>query len=137
NQRKSGSAKHILFACGDGSQPGDFSIERLTTGQLRGWHVGTDGILDFFESTNGVTGSEVGTGIASLVVVTMGTGGARVYQDGAELASAAIPGNTNAWNNARVKCLGRWTDGVQSPADGAFDHVQLWDRELSPAEIAG
>ena len=135
-QRESASEKHILLAGGDGSEIGDFSIEVLPNGRLRGWHTGQDNQLRFFENTAGVTGTDLQVGTAHRIELTLGAQGARIYLDGAELAAAAIPANTNGWNHGRVKFLGRWTDGAQAPAIGVFDRLRIWNRQLTGAEIA-
>ena len=95
------------------AQAGDFSIEVLPNGRLRGWHTGQDDMLRFFEGTGGITGTNLQVGTAHRIDLSLGPQGARIYLDGAELPAAAIPANTNGWNNGRVKYLGRWTDGVQ------------------------
>ncbi len=135
-QRASAAAKQVLLAAGEATahEAGDFSIEVLANGRLRAWHVGQDGVLRFFESTDGITGTNLQVGTAHRIDLSLGPQGARIYLDGSELA-AAIPENTNGWNNGRVKYLGRWTDGVQAPAVGVFDRLRIWDRQLSSAEI--
>ena len=137
-QRASAAAKQILLAAGEAGmhQAGDFSIEVLANGGLRAWHVGQDGVLRFFESTNGVTGTNLQVGTAHRIDLSLGSQGARIYLDGAELTAAAIPDNTNGWNNGRVKYLGRWIDGIQAPAVGVFDCLRIWNRQLTSAEIA-
>jgi Concanavalin A-like lectin/glucanases superfamily len=137
-QRASAAAKQILLAAGEAGvhQAGDFSIEVLANGGLRAWHIGQDGVLRFFESTNGVTGTNLQVGTAHRIDLSLGSQGARIYLDGAELTAAAIPDNTNGWNNGRVKYLGRWVDGIQAPAVGVFDCLRIWNRQLTSAEIA-
>lgn len=135
-QRGSAAAKHTLLAAGDGTQAGDFAIELLESGRLRGWHVGQDGVRRFFESTDGVSGTDLQVDTAYRIEVTFGPQGARIYLDGAALTAAAIPAHTNGWNNARIKYLGRSTDGASAPAVGAFDRLRLWSWQLSDAEIA-
>jgi hypothetical protein len=135
-QRNSAAAKQILVAAGDGAQAGDFSIEVLANGKLRGYHVGQDNVLRFFEDPAGVSGTNLQVGTAHRIDLTLGPLGARIYLDGAELTAAAIPANVNSWNNARVKYLGVFSDGASEPAVGAFDRFRIWDRQLSGAEIA-
>jgi hypothetical protein len=135
-QRESASDKHILLAAGNGSEAGDFSIEVLANGRLRAWHTGQDRVLRHFESSGGITGTNLQVGTAHRIDLTLGPQGARLYLDGAELTAAAIPENSNGWNNGRVKYLGRWTDGVQAPAVGVFDRLRIWNRQLTGAEIA-
>ena len=118
------------------SQPGDFSIEVLANGRLRGYHVGQDGVLRFFEDGAGITGTNLRVGTAHRIDLSLGPQGARIYLDGAELAAAAIPANVNGWNNARDKYLGVFPDGTSGPAVGAFDRLRLWNRQLANAEIA-
>ncbi len=93
-------------------------------------------MLRFFEGTGGITGTNLQVGTAHRIDLSLGPQGARIYLDGAELPAAAIPANTNGWNNGRVKYLGRWTDGVQAPAVGVFDRLRIWNRQLTGAEIA-
>jgi Concanavalin A-like lectin/glucanases superfamily len=135
-QRTSATHKHILLAAGDSSAAGDFSLEVLPNGRLRAWHTGQDDMLRFFEHTNGITGTNLQVGTAHRIDLSLGPQGARLYLDGAELVAAAIPENLNGWNNARVKFLGRWTDGVQGSAVGVFDRIRIWNRQLTGAEIA-
>jgi hypothetical protein len=135
-ERNSATIKHILLAAGNGSQAGDFSIEVLPNGRLRGYHVGQDAVLRFFESTNGITGTNLQVGTAHRIDVTFGSLGARIYLDGAPLSAAFILANTNGWNNTRVKYLGVFTDGIGGPADGAFDRMRLWNRQLTDSQIA-
>ena len=135
-QRESASDKHILLAAGNGSQGGDFSLEVLPNGRLRAWHTGQDDQLRFFEGTGGITGTSLQVGTAHRIDLSLGPQGARIYLDGVELPAAAIPANTNGWNNGRVKYLGRWTDGVQAPAAGVFDRLRIWNQQLAGAEIA-
>ena len=135
-ERGSAAAKQILLAAGDGSQAGDFSIEVLANGRLRGYHVGQDGVLRFFEDGAGITGTNLQVGTAHRIDLSLGPQGARIYLDGAELTAAAIPANVNGWNNARVKYLGVLPDGASGPAVGAFDRFRLWNRQLANAEIA-
>jgi hypothetical protein len=135
-QRNSAAAKHILLAAGNGTQAGDFSIEVLADGRLRGYHVGQAGVLRFFESSSGITGTDLQVGTAHRIDLTLGSLGARIYLDGAPLIHAFILANTNGWNNTRIKYLGVFTDGVGSPADGAFDRLRLWDRQLTSLQIA-
>jgi hypothetical protein len=136
-QRNSAAAKHILLAAGpDGSQAGNFSIEVLANGRLRGYHVGQDAQLRFFESTNGITGTDLQVGTAHRIDLTLGSSGARIYLDGVPLTNAFILANTNGWNNAQIKFLGIFTDAVSSPADGAFDRFRIWNRALTPKQIA-
>jgi hypothetical protein len=135
-QPNSAAAKHILFAAGNGTQAGDFSIELLANGRLRAYHVGQDNVLRFFESTNGVTGTNLQVGTAYRIDLTLGSLGARIYLDGVPLTDAFILANTNGWNNSPIKYLGVFTDGVSSPADGAFDRFRIWDRQLSNEQIA-
>ena len=135
-QRNSAAARQVLLAAGDGTQAGDFSIEILSNGRLRGYHVGADHVLRFFESPDGITGTDLQVGTAHRIDLTLGLQGARIYLDGSELVAAAITANTNGWNNAQDKYLGRWTDGIISPAVGAFDRVRLWNRQLAADEIA-
>ncbi|MGH6921109.1 MAG: LamG-like jellyroll fold domain-containing protein, partial [Geminicoccaceae bacterium] len=135
-QRNSAAAKHTLLAAGDGTQTGDFSIEALANGRLHGWHVGQHGLLRSFESTDGVIGTNLQVGTAYRIDLSLGSQGARIYLDGAELTAARIPENTNGWNNGRDKYLGRWTDGVEAPAVGALDRLRIWSGQLSDAEIA-
>ena len=97
---------------------------------------GQDGVLRFFEDGAGITGTNLQVGTAHRIDLSLGPQGARIYLDGAELTAAAIPANVNGWNNARDKYLGRWTDGMLAPANGAFDRFRLWDRQLANAEIA-
>jgi hypothetical protein len=134
-QRNSAAAKHVLLAAGDGTQPGDFSIEVLANGRLRGYHVGQDGVLRFFESGSGVTGTNLQVGSAHRIDLTLGSLGARIYLDAAPLGNAFIPANTNGWNNTRVKHLGIFP-GELSPADGAFDGMRIWNRQLTSQQIA-
>jgi hypothetical protein len=136
-QRNSTAAKHVLFAVGDGTVAGDLSIEVLPGGLLRGYHVGVDGVLDFFESTNGVTGTSFPIGTARRIELTLGAAGVALYVDGVAYAAAAITGNTNTWNNAAVKYLGCFPGNpVQAMAIGAFDHIRLWNVQLTPAQIS-
>ena len=135
-QPNSAAAKHILFAAGNGTQTGDFSIELLANGRLRAYHVGQDNVLRFFESTNGVTGTNLQVGTAYRIDLTLGSLGARIYLDGVPLTDAFIPANTNGWNNSQIKYLGVFTDGVSNPADGAFDRFRIWDRQLTSQQIA-
>jgi hypothetical protein len=134
-QRNSAAAKHILLAAGDGTQVGDLSIEVLANGRLRGYHRGQDGVLRFFESSNGITGTNLQVGTAHRIDLTLGPLGARIYLDGIPLTQAFILGNTNSWNNARIKHLGIFP-GEVGPADGAFDGLRLWDQQLNSAQIA-
>jgi hypothetical protein len=136
-QRNSAAAKHVLLVASDAQSTGvgDFSIEVLPNGMLRGFHVGQDAQLRFFESTDGITGTNLQVGTAHRIDVTFGPQGARIYLDGAPLTSAFILANTNGWNNARTKHLGRWIDGA-GPAEGAFDGLRIWDRQLTSAQIA-
>ena len=108
----------------------------LPNGRLRAWHTGQDDVLRFFEGTSGITGTSLQVGTAHRIDLSLGPQGARIYLDGVELPAAAIPANTNGWNNGRVKYLGRWTDGVQAPAVGVFDRLRIWNRQLTGAEIA-
>jgi Concanavalin A-like lectin/glucanases superfamily len=135
-QRNSAAAKQILLAAGNGTQAGDFSIEVLANGRLRGYHVGQDLQLRFFESTNGITGTDLQVGTAHRIDLTLGSLGARIYLNGAPLIHAFILANTNGWNNTRIKYLGRWIDGALSPADGAFDRLRIWDRQLTSLQIS-
>jgi Concanavalin A-like lectin/glucanases superfamily len=135
-QRNSAAAKHILLAAGDGTQVGDFSIEVLANGRLRGWHVGQDAVLRFFESTNGITDTVLQVSTAYRIDLTLGPEGARIYLDGAPLTDGFILAHQNGWNNARIKHLGKWTDGVTDGADGAFDRFRIWNRQLTSAQIA-
>jgi hypothetical protein len=137
-QRNSAAAKHVLLAASDAlsTGAGDFSIEVLPNGRLRAFHVGQDAQLRFFESTDGITGTNLQVGSAHRIDLTLGALGARIYLDGAPLTNAFILANTNGWNNARTKYLGRWIDGVEGPADGAFDGLRIWDRQLTSAQIA-
>jgi hypothetical protein len=135
-QRNSAAAKHVLLAAGDGTQPGDFSLEVLANGRLRGYHVGQDGQLRFFEGTNGITGTDLQVGTAHRIDLTLGSLGARIHLDGAPLTSAFILANTNGWNNSRIKHLGVFPGGTLSPADGAFDGLRLWNQQLASEQIA-
>ena len=140
-QRRTTTAKHVLLAAGAVAtdiQPGDFSIEVLANGRLRGYHVGQDAVLRFFDDTLGlgITGTDLGLS-AHRIDVSFGAAGAKIYLDGVPLTAAAIPANTNGWNNARVKYLGAFPTTLTGPADGAFDHIRLWNRQLSDAEVAG
>ena len=135
-QPNGAAAKHILFAAGNGTQAGDFSIELLANGRLRAYHVGQDNVLRFFESTDGVTGTNLQVGTAYRIDLTLGSLGARIYLDGVPLTDAFILANTNGWNNTQIKYLGVFTDGVSSPADGAFDRFRIWDRQLTSEQIA-
>jgi hypothetical protein len=135
-QRAAAANKHILLAAGDGSAAGDFSLEVLANGRLRGYHTGQDGTLRYFEDQTGITGTNLQVGTAHRIDLSLGSQGARIYLDGAELGAAAIAANSNGWNNARVKYLGRWTDGVQGQAVGVFDRLRIWNRQLTGAEIA-
>jgi Concanavalin A-like lectin/glucanases superfamily len=136
-QRNSAAAKHILLAAGDGTQAGDFSIEVLANGRLRGYHVGQDGVLRFFESGSGITGTDLQVGTAHRIDLTLGSLGARIYLDGAPLISAFILANTNGWNNTRIKYLGIFPQvELGGQADGAFDGLRIWDQQLNSAQIA-
>ena len=135
-QRNSAAAKHILLAAGDGTQAGDFSLEVLANGRLRGYHVGQDAELRFFESTAGIIGTNLQVGTAHRIDLTLGSRGARIYLDGAPLITGFILANRNGWNNTRVKHLGVFTDGVGAPANGAFDGFRLWNRQLTSEQIA-
>lgn len=135
-QRESAAAKQTILAVGTGSQPGDLSIEVQSNGMLRGWHTGQDGELRFFDGSSGVVGTNLQVGTAYRIDLTLGRQGARLYLDGVALAAAVIPANVNGWNNDRTKYLARWTDGDQSPAIGAFDHMRIWDRQMVAEEIA-
>ena len=103
---------------------------------LRAWHVGQDAQLRFFDSTSGITDTNLQVGTAHRIDLTLGPSGARIYLDGAPLTNGFILANQNGWNNARIKHLGMWTDGVTDGADGAFDHFRIWHRELTSAQIA-
>lgn len=120
--------KHIYLSWGDGTQIGDGSIERLTNGRIRAWHVGGDGGLRFFESTDGVAGTNLVEGTAYRITVILGAPAARLYIDDAEVAS--IPQNTNGWNNSRVKYVGTWTDGVLAPMQGIIKYIRIWNGPL-------
>lgn len=135
-QRNSAAAKHILLAAGDGTEPGDFSIEVLANGRLRGYHVGQDGVLRFFESSSGIIGTDLQIGSAHRIDLTLGSLGARIYLNGVPLPNAFILANTNGWNNARIKYVGVFTNGLGAPADGAFDGLRIWDQQLNSAQIA-
>ena len=135
-QRNSAAAKHILLAAGDGTEPGDFSIEVLANGRLRGYHVGQDGVLRFFESSSGIIGTDLQVGSAHRIDLTLGSLGARIYLNGVPLTNAFILANTNGWNNARVKYVGVFTNGLSAPADGAFDGLRIWGQQLNSAQIA-
>jgi Concanavalin A-like lectin/glucanases superfamily len=135
-QRQSAAAKQILLAAGDGTQVGDFSIEVLANGRLRGWHTGEDAELRFFDSFDGIAGTNLAVGTAHRIEVTFGPAGTRIYLDGVPLTHAFILDNHNGWNNARVKHLGRWTDGVLNQAIGVFDGLRLWDRQLTAAQVS-
>ena len=133
-QRDSAAARHILLAAGNGSRPGDFQIEVLANGRLRGRHTGQDGARRYFQGSSGITGANLEVGTAHRIDLSLGPEGAHIYFDGAE--AGAILENINAWNNARVKYLGRWTDGGQAPAVGVFDHLRIWNRQLTSDMIA-
>jgi hypothetical protein len=137
-QRNSAAAKHVLLAASDALSTGvgDFSIEVLPNGRLRAFHVGQDAQLRFFESTNGITGTNLEVGSAHRIDLTLGSLGARIYLDGVPLTHAFIPANRNGWNNTRIKHLGVWTDGVLDGADGAFDGFRIWDRQLTAEQVA-
>ena len=135
-QRNSTAAKQILLAAGDGTQAGDFSIEVLPNGRLRGYHVGQDGVLRFFEGGDGITGTNLQVGTAHRIDLTLGLFGARIYLDGAPLTNAFILANWNGWNNSRIKYLGIFSDGASAPADGAFDGMRIWNRQLSGFQVA-
>jgi hypothetical protein len=136
-QRNSALAKHVLFALGDPNTAaiGDMSLEVLQNGQLRGYHVGQDGVLRNLESPNGITGTNLAVGVAHRIDLTMGPAGDKIYLDGTPFPNAFTALNTNGWNNAAVKYLGIYTDGVQAGADGAFDQIRLYNRQLSDNEI--
>jgi len=134
-QPNSALNKHTLLA-GSGEfsgVAGDFSLERLTNGRLRAFHYDQAGDLGFFESSAGIAATNLATDTAYRIDLSLGPAGAALYLDGALVSS--LPTHTNAWNNARVKYLGIWVDGVQSSVDGAFDKLRIWDRQLTQTEI--
>lgn len=137
-QRRTEAAKHVLLAAGDGTAAGDFSIEVLANGRLRGYHVGQDAVLRFFDDNLGLGIASTDLGLAAhRITVSFGGLGAKIYLDGTPLTVGTIEENLNGWNNSRVKYLGAFPTTLATPADGAFDHVRLWDRQLSDAEVAG
>lgn len=128
-QPSASANKHVIIAWGDGSQPGDGSIERQTDGKLRAWHAGPAGVgLQFFGASTGIVGTNLVLDTAVRITITFGLTGAHLYLDDALVAS--ILSNTNSWNNARIKYVGVWTDGVQSPAQGVFDQISIWSGQL-------
>ena len=136
--QENGSPDKAILIAGSGSltvAPGDFSVEIQPTGLLRGYHVGQDGVLRFFEASAGIAGTNLRDGEAHLVVLTLGSvAGAQLWLDGSLVSTIAA--NFNAWNNARDKYVGIWTDGIASPLYGAIDRLSIWTRVLSDAEIA-
>ena len=126
-QRKSASDKHILLAAGDGPRRRATSRSRCsrTAGCAPGTRPGRRSALlrGHGRRHRHQSAGRHGASDRSLA----GAAGARLYLDGAELTTAAIPENTNGWNNSRVKYLGRWTDGVQAPAVGVFDRLRIWN----------
>jgi Concanavalin A-like lectin/glucanases superfamily len=135
-QRNAAAGTQVLLAAGNGTQAGDFSIEVLADGKLRGFHVGQDGVSRPFEGTGGITGTNLQVGTAHRIDLALGPRGARIFLDGAELTVAAIPSNLNGWNNSRIKYLGVSPDGTSSPAIGAFDRFRIWSWQLTNVEIA-
>lgn len=129
--------KHILFTGSDpapGNNVGEFSIERLTNGRLRAWHVGQDGGLRFFEDTSGIAATNLVVDAAVRITATFGPGGAKIYVDDTEVAN--IPENTNGWDNTVNKYLGVWSDGASPTSQGVFDHLRIWDGELEASGVA-
>src|SRR5690606_3025429 len=134
-QRIAAATKHILFAAGNSNTVGSFSIEVLPNGRLRGWHVDSGGQLQFFESTDGIVGTNLAIDTAHRIDLRLGgQQGARLSLNGDTVSS--IPSNTNSWNNTLVKYLGRWTDGATDNAVGVFDRLRIWNRVLDDTEIA-
>ena len=136
-QRNSALARQLLFAVGSASTavPGDLSIEVQPNGQLRGYHIGSDGVLDFFESSAGITGTNLAVGTAYRITLSLGSAGVKLYLDNTLLSIAPASGNTNGWNNALPKYLAVFSDGLSNPADAAFDEIRLWDRQFSDVEV--
>ena len=67
--------------------------------------------------------------------MSLGAAGAQIFVDGAAYPAATIAANTNGWNNAAVKYLAVFP-GPKANAVGLFDHVRLWNVQLSAAQIA-
>lgn len=127
-------SKHVIINRGIGEAPGDFSIERLADRRLRGWHVGQDGILRFFGSTDGIAGTSLDDGTAYRIDVTFGPDGASLYLDG--VLQSTIASNINGWNNTAPLSIGVWNDGTLAALDGAVDLLRLWSGQLSQADLA-
>ena len=135
-QPRTATSKHVILSRGSGTAPGDFSLERLPDGRLRGWHVGQDATLRFFENSSGITGTALLNGTAYRIDLTFGPAGAHLYLDGTALSAATIIENTNGWNNAAPLYVGVWNDGVGDPVDGSLDFLRVWQGQLSSNDIA-
>ena len=129
------SPKQIICAAGSGTQAGDFSLEVLADGRLRGFHTGADAVLRFFEANStAIPGTNLAVDTAYRLALTMGPAGTKLYV-GDTLISTIVE-NTNGWNNARQKYWNAWTDGVQSPGDAAYDRIRLFRVQFSDTIIA-
>lgn len=135
-QPRTAHFKHVILNRGDGDTPGDFSIERLANGRLAGWHVGQDAMLRYFDSSDGIAGTNLSNGTAHRIDLTLGPRGAHVYLDGRRLSAATLLGHVNGWNNAEPLYVGVWNDGSADPVDGTIDHLRLWDEQMTDGEIA-
>lgn len=133
---RSDATKQIIACMGDGSQPGDWSIERLPHGRLRAWHVRADGGLGHFYGAAGVPGAIMRPRRPAHIVLSLGPAGAMIYLDG-DLA-ASMPSHANG-DSGRQIILGAWwdTSHAEPRLIGDIDHARLWDRQLSATEIEG
>ncbi len=89
-------------------------------------------------SQNGLPSTSSGTVTTKLthVVYTRDQAGlARIYLDGGQAAEKTVPGNPSNWDGSYHLALGNEHDGNR-PWEGSYYLVALYNRDLSPSEVA-
>lgn len=106
----------------------------LYNGRVYAFFFRGDGSSYVYATDPGLDGGFVADGQWHHVAFTVGPGGGKVFVDGAQKASLGWVGTPGAPSTTTPVLLGQYPNFGSFA--GRLDEVSIWNRELSPAEIA-
>jgi trimeric autotransporter adhesin len=113
-------------------------IEDFTGGGGPGWTFTTPGVVQFYANPYGAYngGASFSTGVWNQFIVERNGNTIDIYYDDVLVETGTISGAISASSNPLLIGARDAADGRNFTVDGLIDDVGIWDRALSPDEIA-